>query len=329
MRIGIVGAGVSGLAAARFLQAAGSEVVVFERAEAPGGRVATVSKSGFTFDSGATSIAPRGMTIEGVMLEELPTDELRPVTKPIYLHTGLRVMPGDHDKNLAPRYTYRGGNATLAKLLAEGLNVRLGVSIDSLSRAGQGFEMRGESLDAVILTPPVPQTSAILWSLEESRPLANARYRSCLSVMLGFERALPNLGYHALLDPEQRHPLTWLSIESQKCEGRAPAGGTAVVAQMSPAYSFNFWTQEDEEIIRDVLVYLGRLYGEETLGKPVVQIIKRWKYSQPDSVALFDSVNIPGAKLVIAGDGLSAGRVESAFESGVRAARFLLDGARS
>ena len=288
----------------------------------PGGRVATLALEGFVFDTGATGIAPRGMAIEQAMLHELPTDDLVQIVKPIYLHSALRVSAGDGHKNAVARYTYRQGNARLGELLAEGLDVRYGAPVDELCREGAGYRVRDEVFDALVLTPPVPQTSPLLWSLEESRAVANARYRPCISVSLGFGAELPPLSYHALLDPEQRHPLTWLSIESQKSPDRAPEGCTALVAQMSPAYSFNFWKHEDTEIVRDVMVYLGRLYGDR-LGAPVVQDVRRWKYSQPDSVAMFDSVNEPASRVVLAGDGLLAGRVESAFESGVKAARVI------
>jgi renalase len=325
VRIGVVGAGISGLAAAHTLKKAGADVVVFEKSRAPGGRIATRRLDGFTFDTGATSIAPRGMSIEEVMLHELDTSDLIQIEKSIFVHTALRVSGGDIQRNAIPRYTYRSGNTRLAKLLAAGVEVRYEQSVSELQRVGSEFRVLGEAFDGVILTPPIPQTSTLLWTLGESRPVANARYRSCLSVLLGFAKDLPILPYHALLDPEQRHPLTFLSVESQKCPGRAPDGGTALVAQMSPGYSFNFYRKHDQEIVDDVLVYLGRLYGEDALGDPVVQDVKRWKYSQPDSVAMFESVNEEAHRLVIAGDGVIGGRVESAYESGVRAARLLLE----
>lgn len=325
MRIGVVGAGISGLAAAHTLKKAGADVVVFEKSRSPGGRIATRRLEGFTFDTGATSIAPRGMAIEQVMLHELDMSELLEIEKSIYIHSSLRVSSGDVQRNAIPRYTYRSGNTRLAKLLAEGIDVRYEQSVTELLKVGKEFRVLGEGFDGLVITPPIPQTSTLLWTLGESRPVANARYRSCLSVLLGFGKELPTLPYHALLDPDQRHPLTFMSVESQKCPGRAPEGGTALVAQMSPGYSFNFYRKDDEEIVDDVLVYLGRLYGEDALGDPVVQDVKRWKYSQPDSVAMFESVNEDAHRLVLAGDGVTGGRVESAYESGVRAARLLLE----
>jgi len=324
VRVAVVGAGIAGLAAARTLKASGVETVVYEKSRLPGGRIATQHLDGFTFDIGATSIAPRGLAIEPVMLQELDTTDLVLVAKPIYVHASLRVSPGDPRSNATHRYTYNQGNIHLPRMMAEDLDVRYEHSVEQLHREGNVFHVLEDRYDAVVLTPPIPQTSALLWSLEESRPVANARYRSCISVQLGFDRSLPELPYAALLDPEQRHPLTWLSVESQKCHGRAPEGGTALVVQMSPNYSFNFYRKHDAEIIGDALLYLGRLFGAETLGAPTAHDVKRWRYSQPDSTAFFDSVNEPGERLLLAGDGLIGGRVESAYESGARAARLLI-----
>lgn len=323
MKVGIVGAGISGLAAARELNRAGHEVVVWERQNEVGGRVETMEVDGYVFDTGATSIAPRGMAIENVMLHELDTTHLVQVQKPIYTHEALRVVAGDPGRRV-PRYTYKTGNQTLATLMAEGLDVRTSVQIEEITRSGHCFVVTDDAFDALILTAPIPQTSVLLWSLRESRPVANAKYRPCLSVMLGFELPTPEASYHALLDMEQRHPLTWLCLESGKSPGRAPDGCCAMVAQMNSTYSLMQYNKPDDEVIHDVLIYVQRLYGSD-FKEPTVAKVRRWKYSQPETVAQFDVVNQSHARLVIAGDGLLAGRVESAFETGVKAAKLLID----
>ncbi len=324
MRVAIVGAGVAGLAAGRTLAKAKHEVVLFEKSRMPGGRLATRAVGPFLFDTGATSIAPRGMGIERVMLHELDTSELIEVQKPIYTHVNLRSMPGDAARNNIPRYAYRNGNNHLAKLLAQGLDVRLNTTVDHLGRENGRFEVEGEIFDRVILTPPIPQASLLLWSLGESRPVANVRYRSCLSIMLGFDKPLPETPYHALIDVEQRHPLTWVSLESVKSPERAPEGQSAMVLQMSPSYSQSHYQTEDDRVLRDILPWVGQLYGADFLA-PVAVDTKRWKYSQPETVAVFESVNRNPNGVILAGDGVAAGRVEKAFESGLMAARLILD----
>jgi renalase len=286
-----------------------------------GGRVSSRPIGEYLFDSGCCDIVPRGRAIETVMLHELDTTGLVEIAKPLYMHHSLRPSAPDARNGIA-RFTYESGNNRFARLLAEGIDVRMSTQVENLEKTNNGYRVLGEEFEALILTPPVPQTAALLWTLGESRPFANVRYRPCLSVMLGFANALPELTYHALLDPEQRHPLMWLSLESEKCEGRAPEGHTAMVAQLSPSYSLSNFAAEESKIVSDTVDYVARLYGPDWT-QPEVAEVKRWKYSQPDSVALFDTVNDSASKLVIAGDGVLAGRVENAFDTGLMAARLV------
>ena len=322
MRIAIVGAGVSGLAAAYRLKQLGKEVVVFEKSNGLGGRVnSRQHKLGYTFDVGATSITPRGKTIERVMLESLPTDQLVKVEKPIWTHTGLRTAPGSSSRNATPRYVYRNGIQTFANLLGPGTDVRLKTDILEIKKSGETFELAGEQFDAAILTPPIPQTCQLLWSLGESRPVANVSYRSCISVMLGY-RTEVETPYHALIDIEQVHPLTWLSVESAKSPGRAPEGGSTFVAQLSARFSRQNYSQPDDYFIDATINFLKHLYGPN-FAAPEIAMVKKWKYSQPESLARFETVNPAGAKLIVASDGLMGGHIEDAFECGWRAADLL------
>src|SRR4051812_40264803 len=55
----IIGAGIGGLAAALSLSAAGQEVLVLERAAAPGGKMRRVSVAGALIDAGPTVLTMR------------------------------------------------------------------------------------------------------------------------------------------------------------------------------------------------------------------------------------------------------------------------------
>lgn len=323
MKVGIVGAGVSGLGAARTLLAAGHHPTVFEQAPRCGGRCATRVISGYVFDTGVTSIAPRGRTIEAPMLHELDTTGLHLIESPIYTHTGSRVGPGDSVRNRIPRYTYRQGNARLGELLCQGVDVRSESLVARFHRTNGSFELNGDVFEALILTAPAPATAQLLEASDERRPIAQASYRACLSVLLGYELPAPSHTYHALIDPDQRHPLTWLSLESVKCPDRAPEGCTALVAQMSSSYSKQEFDAPEAEIVRDAATFVSRILGPQW-GAPAVSGVKRWRYSLPEGLALFDTVNHPGSKLLIAGDALLGGRVEYAYDTGVRAAQMLL-----
>jgi predicted NAD/FAD-dependent oxidoreductase len=219
---------------------------------------------------------------------------------------------------------FRDGIETLAWRLSDGLDVRLDHDVDAIEKPGDHYSIGNEQFDAVIITAPIPQATLLLWNLGESRPVANVHYRSCLSVLLGYSSELPPIRYHALLDVEQLHPMTWLCLESVKSPGRAPEGGTAMVAQLGASFSLTHFENDDKVILETVARFIERLYGAAFMA-PTYSSVIRWKYSQPESFASFDRVNRKGSKLLVASDGLVGGHIEDAYEVGTRAALLLVE----
>lgn len=322
MTVAIVGAGVAGLAAARDLVVAGAGVTVFEKSRGFGGRCATRRRDGFIWDTGATSIAPRRTSLGPLVEGTMPQDGLVEIELPVYVHRNLRIEAGDAGRQTR-RFTYQTGISDLAKRMAEGIDVRLQCPVAELRRIGDRFEVEGEVFDALILTPPIPQTAMLLHGLRESRAIANIFYRPVISILLGIDAPTPETPYHALIDGEQRHPMTWLSLESRKSPGRAPEGHSTFVMQMSREYSRQLWSRPDEELVADAGGYLARLYGER-YRVPVVSDVMRWKFAQPESPGQFSEANPLGDRLILAGDGLRGGRIEEAYESGREAAARLV-----
>lgn len=318
-RIAVIGAGMAGLAAARTLRHLGLGATVYEKSRGPGGRCATRRVGDFFWDSGATTIVPRQSELGRVMREEISTEGLEPVVKPVMLHTNLRPQPGDPTR-VSGRFAYRDGIHTLPKRLAEGLEIRLQTEVEQLQRDGHGVIVNGERYDGIILTPPIPQTDRLLWTLGESRPFAAVRYRSCISIMLGYIDDLPETPYAALLSPDQAHPLSWLSVESAKCGGRRPT----LVLQMSREFSRVHYPKSDSELVEMVLPYIRTLFGER-YTRPDATSVMRWKYSQPEVTGTFGVVNPRGSRVVVASDGIFGGRLEDAYDSGVRAATMLAE----
>lgn len=309
---------MAGLAAGRRLRAAGVEAVIFEKSRGPGGRCATRRQDGFVWDTGATSLLPRGKILGQVIQNELPTDDLVEITKPVSLHDNFRISAGDPGRG-GQRWAYGSGMSKLAHLLADGLDIRTKSNVDRLERTSTGYEILEEAFDRLIITVPTPQASLLLWSIDERRPVANVRYRPCLSVCLGYDIPLPETPYFALLDATQRHPMVWLSLESVKCPSRAPG----VVVQFNREYSGRWFTRLEEEMVATAAQYLEALYGS-AYAKPVASDLMRWKYAQPEALAPFEEVNPAGSTLILAGDALYGGHLDDAYECGWRAAGALI-----
>ena len=108
------------------------------------------------------------------------------------------------------------------------------------------------------------------------------------------------------------------SIESAKDPSRKPS----IVAQLSREASVREYERADEELVQMVSTYIVRLFGEQCL-QPTASDVMRWKYSQPESYSDVETANPAGSTLLIAGDSLLGGRVEDAYEVGVRVANRL------
>ena len=324
MKVAVIGAGLAGAAAARTLHDAGVQVVVFEKSRGYGGRAAVKRIGGWIFDSGATSLTPRGLAIESALQDHLSNDEVIWIDKPIYTHSSGRIKPGDPSRN-NKRCCFKSGMNALSKAMLQGtVETKLETKIERLELPGDGgVVVDGAWFDAAILTCPAPQTLELLKTVGQNRGLDRSTYRRTLSVMLAWESEF-DAPWHALIDPDQDEPLTWMCVETIKAPGaRGPLGTTAVVAQMSRSYSLDHWESEESKVLRDAQTYCERLIGRE-MGLPAAASLHRWKFAQPEAVIQFETANPQNTKLLVAGDALEGPRLELAYESGLKAAARLL-----
>ena len=177
MRIAVVGAGLAGLAAARELVANGHEAVVFEKSRGLGGRLASRRAEGTVLDHGSRVVAaPLGSR----------------------LRDAIDNADADDRVNLDGGVAFTGGATRLPKLMAAGLDIRLGVRLAALREAATGLELGDEQgnthgiVDGVVVTAPAPQAADLL----ERSPGAGARvdalravrYAPAVMVLCGLRR---------------------------------------------------------------------------------------------------------------------------------------------
>ena len=335
MRLAVVGAGIAGLSAAHRLRATRPdlELVVFEQSRDIGGRAATRRLNGTIFDHGAQYLKTPAPELREFISETLPHETLWDIGLPVWTFDGTgRIEPGDPAQNADPKWTYAEGLDRLATELATALDIRREVRVEWLELAGGGYMLRGTDgvdllrADAVLLTPPAPETAALLARSRLPAPrremliqeLGRARYRRCLSLTLGYSRPPRERPFYALVNTDRRHPISWLAYEHLK-PGRDMAWQGVLIAQMAPAWSVDHWDGEPEVVAALVAELVSALLGED-LRRPAWSDRQGWRYALPNAGCDAERLHA-GDGLFFAGDYLAGqGRVHLAIQSGWQAA---------
>jgi predicted NAD/FAD-dependent oxidoreductase len=301
MRLVVVGAGVSGLAAAHTLAAIAPQIAVHivEKSRGLGGRAATRRRDGARFDHGAQFFRPVDAAQRAFFTQTLPHDALIDITKPVHaFDRENRITVGDSVQNNEPKYVYRDGINTLGKLLTPStVTLSLQTQIQRIQVMSAGYaviDATGQTVataDGLLFTPPAPQTMALLQAstIDESvknalqNGLAPATYRPCLSVSLLYPGVF-DPEYYALVNTDRGHAISWLAVEHAKDVTRVPEGHTLLTAQLAPHASREHWDTAEPSLFRTVAEWVQALTGH-TLGEPLWGDRHGWRFALPDGRA--------------------------------------------
>jgi hypothetical protein len=312
MNVVIVGAGLSGLLAARTLQESGHDVTVFDKGRSPGGRLATRRVGGARIDHGAQFFTVRTPAFAA---------EVDRWTAAGLAHEWCRGFSTEGDG--FPRYAVRGGMSTLAKHLAAGLEVRCNSLVFAV-RPGDGqWEVAlddGTSVpaDALIVTCPLPQTYALLVSsgVEFPAELRQTEYDRTISLLVALD------GPGAIPAPGARqHPDdTFSFIADNVAKGASEAPGLTFHA--NPAWSDANWERDTAALGADLLERAAPWIGGATVLETSV---KKWRFATPRVIwpEPYWRNDAGPAPLVVAGDAFAGPRMEGAALSGLAAAASL------
>jgi predicted NAD/FAD-dependent oxidoreductase len=340
--VAIIGAGMSGLAAAHRLRDAGYIVTLFEKNPDAGGRATTERREGFIYDHGAQYIKKGAPASVELITERFSTPDLIDISKPIWIFDGKgRIQEGDSLQNAEPKWNYRSGLVKLAELMAAGLDIRFATSIHHVQSTSAGwvlFSAANQPLgtfERLLITLPAPEASELMRASQLNSELAatidavlaTARYNPLLSVMHGYRPTPIARPYYALVNTDKAHAISWLAWEHEKSPERAAAGTGLLIAQMAPQYSQDHWETSDAEIADDVAQGVARLI-DEPLPVPFFTAIRRWRYALPATKADADVLNAATLPLGLAfcGDAFVGGRVHLALEHGMMVAQQLING---
>jgi predicted NAD/FAD-dependent oxidoreductase len=337
--VAVVGAGAAGLAAAWALRDA-AEVVVFEKSRGVAGRAATrrrtTPEGTWRYDHGAQYVKTPEGEAHRLIHDVLPTDGLVGIDRPVWTFDGDgRVAPGDEGHDRGGKWTYRAGVSELGKRLAEasGATVRTETAVRRIERTAQGWTVQAEGapdapFDAVVLTPPAPQSADLVQASALDADLRallvdglrRATYRKIYALVLAYAQPLRRPGdAYAFVNTDGAHPVSWIAFEEDK-PGHAPRG-SLLIAHMAAGWTRDHYGLDLGDLVAAARPLLGDLLGTP-LGEPDWADRQRWRYALPDTAADADALALGAAHgLFFAGDFMAGkGRVHLAVESGLDAA---------
>ena len=302
----IIGSGIAGISAARWLHQQGRSVLVLDKGRRIGGRCATKRLDGFTFNHGAQFFTTKD-------------EAFIKATEEAMVKGAVTNWSFGHDRRC---YIGAPTMRDFPQSLGQGLEIAQSVKITNITRQEGLYLLTDEAgqtyhAQRLILTPPAPQTAALLESLSPllATTAMMAAYDPCWTIMVGLHSPCDKTG----LPLREKAPIGWASAEDSRHAETPPA----ITIQADPQTS-QAWIDDDKE---QVIARLITAFEDATNQKLDVAVTAahRWLYArvrQPasDMAAYVDHEH----HLAIAGDWFGTARLETAFHSGIRAAKALL-----
>lgn len=331
--VAVVGAGVSGLAAAGKLVENGRRVLVLDKSRGVSGRVATRRWEATRVDHGAQFFTVRTRDFETRVGQWLDAGVCFRWSKGFHQFANGQLTPPSGTEAF-PRYACRDGMSAIGKALAAGVPVQLNSKVTLVARENglwricceDGYDVFANTL---LLTPPAPQSLALIdqdVKLAENNfieSLSSVRYSPCLCVAAEYQAAEPHWkGVQFQNDPV----LSWAGNDSSRRGSAACSSGSFVIILHAEAAFSERW--QDGNLEEAGLRMLAR--AAETLGNwlatPQRYFIHRWRYAQVTSgyseTPFLKTQADPPAYAV--GDAFMGARIEGAYLSGLAAANDIL-----
>lgn len=317
--IAIIGAGIAGLTAAYHLSRQGMHVTVFDKSRGSGGRLASKTLNGITWDMGAQFIEAHSPAFAKTLqhwqakgwIDLWPVDIWQ-------IDAQSRRPLSDH----TPRYV---GTPKMTQL-SRGLLSEVHAFVPATriveanfsgqwrlkDEAGQAFD----NFDALIISTPPPQALPLLPNKSPWQTLIGRQVmQPCWTLLLSFAEQLP-LPFEAA--SVQNSPISWLVRNSSK-----PDRGDQEtwVIQASHDWSTQQVDSPHEQVQQALLAAFCNLAGIKV--SPETQWLHRWLYAQPAVAPEQGALPDMDHCMVVCGDWCQRGDIEGAWESGLAAARLI------
>lgn len=324
----VLGAGLAGLMAANKLQQSGLDCLVLEAQRQPGGRMISWSLEDKRWQGAIYDIGAQFFTVREPRFAR-QVEHWIELGLVVEWSRGFVTADGSYYVDGHPRYRGVPDMGAIAQYLANNLDIRFNNPISAVKFSSPGWQVRDIQgnifrSQALIMTPPVPQSLALLdaggvrLSTTARKMLERIFYEPCLAlcVQLGNKGNVPEPGglWHI------GEPIAWIADNHRKGVSKVPG---SITIHAGNDFSRDYWSASDEKVTGKLLSAAGEWLGNQVKNT----YVHRWPYSKPlwlHSEAIF--VDSEHSSLVFAGDAFAGPRVEGAALSGLAAADYLLNG---
>ena len=281
---------------------------VLDKGKTPGGRASTRTFEHGTFDHGARRF------------------DVRRAAFAAYVHAleseGI-VVPIE-STNGAPTYRAAPTMGALARHMARELDVRSRAEVTRVRREDHGFRLDvtrdgdGPETHAgrvLVVTAPPEQTRALLrgFALADEPRLASIGSEPCFALVVTFSRV--------------RRAPTALPSPFERAERELGSDRETWVFHTTPEFARAHLERSPSEVEKELVPLAAAALGADEI--PSFALAHRWRYARTHRKEETEALVDPDARLVVAGDYLGDGRIESAYESGLLAADHVLELLRS
>ena len=313
-QVAVVGAGISGLFAARALGDHGINVHVYEKSRGTGGRLATRRAGNLAFDIGAQYFTVRHPCFKCYVDSWLHDGLVRPWQGRIISHN----RSGEQKTVSAPhRYVGVPRMTTISRHLAQDLKLSFKTRIAHVEHHGGSWQLisqAGNTLgpyDAVILATPPAQTVPLLAAAPQlAHKAALVTCSPCWAVTAAFDRPLPLQFDGAFVNSPT---IRWAARDNSK-PGR-PKGESWVI------HAAGDWSEEhlEEVPIHVAEVLLGEFFSVMDINPEVPALLDahRWRYAKPATLSTKGCLWDAKLKIGACGDWCVDPRIEGAALSGM------------
>ena len=332
-KVAVIGAGISGLFAARTLQDHGLSITVFEKGRGLGGRMSTrrveISEDSHSFDHGAqyfTARDPRFMRyvdswIEDGIVAQWPDSKTGDDQKIVVIENGtIKSESGSDDRFVAvPTMN------VICKHLGSKLKVLTKTLVERIEKAESGielFEDEGNTLgkfDRLIVTAPAAQAADLLVNFPDvAQKVSKIEMNPSWATMVAFEKLITDQWVGAFLHDSF---LSWAARNNTK-PGRNHQIESLVI-HANPEWTAKHWEHDPKEVAQMMLAEFWKV-TKILSQSPIHLQSHRWKYAiavEPAHDRFFAN---DSASIVACGDWANGSRVEGAFLSGMAAAGRIL-----